>query len=294
MIVNEVIVNKNKLKKNIKPVDLKSNMKNKKLALNNYLLKYAPISYRSDFRIYRGIESNKKIFQLDSSKIERIAGHAKNYHTLLMDYILPEWSNYPDRSRSFICATDEGTAASYGNLYRVYPIGNPLIGICHFSDLWESFRNFEVQDTHDFFNWLGKSIGYKFIDDLSSIKKGLKIADKQWPKLKIDYKKYLKGKEEEDYNYYNYGTTTRKTAGSSKLNAFENAIEFFESESLKFNSVTDLLRYNFNPKRNNFKLAKLSQCSDTGDDNEIWFSGPAIFVNDEYVRDLTNDNYGYY
>jgi hypothetical protein len=62
------------------------------------------------------------------------------YYNILIDN-LPEWKDYPKRSKSLICSTDTRGAGSYGEVYRVIPLIEGFkLGVCPTHDLWTSFN----------------------------------------------------------------------------------------------------------------------------------------------------------
>jgi len=229
-----------------KEVDVDTKRINKTLAINNLLLKNCKIAYQSPFKIYRGMRTSEEILVSDSTKYERRSRNTANFYTILFDHILPEWAQYPKRSRSFICSVNEEKARAYGDLYRVYPIGDPLIGICPKRDIWDCFP-FEISDLDRLFEPLGMN------DNLKSMKEGIKKLDSNWGSL-IDKQMW----------YGNYDLIK----------------DFFGSSPERYSSFTELLRYWFNPKKNHFKCKRLSQLENyPSEDEEIWFSGPAYFKN---------------
>ena len=74
----------------------------------------------------------------------------ENYITLLIDYILPSWKNYPKRSKSLVCSSSKSISWGYGNkAYVVFPYNNAKIGVCSEVDLWESFIDLNVLEFND-------------------------------------------------------------------------------------------------------------------------------------------------
>ena len=119
--------------------------------IDEFLQEKCPIAYNSPLKIYRGFKRNESLMYIDSSKYERKSANTNNIYTLLLSEILPNWSMYPKRNKSFICSTDKGYAGSYGAQhdeaanYKVYPLGDPTIGICSDYDIWDCFRrNFNL------------------------------------------------------------------------------------------------------------------------------------------------------
>lgn len=94
--------------------------------------------------LYKGILRNKNIIGdaviLDPTAIGRRSRNTQNYYTLLIDN-LPNWSKYPKRSKSLIMSTNLNTAKIFGDIYRILPFNNAILGVCSHSDIWDSFRN---------------------------------------------------------------------------------------------------------------------------------------------------------
>ena len=95
--------------------------------------KHCPVAWdyyetRGDVPLYRGIKSRTDVLYGDSSENERKSANTTNHYTILFSEILPSWRSYPRRDRSWICTSDEYNAASYGSLYNVFPVGDPILG----------------------------------------------------------------------------------------------------------------------------------------------------------------------
>ncbi len=219
--------------------------------LDTFLEDNCPVAYNSPFKIYRGVNYDSKGYLLkgDSRTEERKSANTLNYYTLLLDNVLPEWKEYPKRSRSFICTTELTKTYLYGNTYQVYPIGDPLIGICPEADLWISFDCFNPRDFGYLVVDLFKYLKLKPVDDLNGLLYLINLIDINW-KLGSDEITHIIGRY----------------------------INLSYDEIVKFDSFIDLFRYIFNPTENDFQYKKLSELLPLRHDREIWFSGPAYFV----------------
>jgi hypothetical protein len=216
-------------------------------------------SYYSPFKIYRGIDyaSRGNLLIGDSRTEERISAGTQNYYTQIMDNILPEWKPFPKRSRSFICSTNAGKANQFGNLYRVYPIGDPLVGICGAQDIWDSFNRFVPEELEDWFDNIASMVGIRAKDDLQTILEIIKLLDEDWDNIKNNHSERL---------------LCNKYHGKF--------IHISKKQLVKFKSFSLFLSWIFST--NGFKLKKLSQIKTIPNDVEIWFSGPALFVDEDY------------
>jgi len=223
--------------------------------VKNFLMKKCPIAYKSKFKIYRGIKTDSDILFGDSSKHFRASAGTKNYYNFLISKILPEWRRYPARSYSFICSTDEYSAAGYGNLYEVYPVGNPLIAIAPEEDVWDCFpKSGRISNFAGYLKDISKFLKVSCHDTWPLFGKEIQQMDKNWAMVKKDPIKY--------------GKFT------------ELCSMCFDIDPTRFNSMTELLSRIFDPAINQFKLVRLSDIkkSYSYSENEIWFSGPAYFL----------------
>jgi hypothetical protein len=173
---------------------------------------------------------------------------------------------------AFICSTGSAIAATYGsNVYRVYPKGDPVVGICPESDFWASFKGVKETLASSRIVWLNNW----FRGIASELKlQGVKITT--YPALM-------------DYLDKNWNTKEIRQLFISQ--------DFFDKDRMagqlpvdeekvlnSFKSCTDMLDHFYDPVRNGFKLAKLSNLekhvsSDIG--NEVWFCGEALFKHRE-------------
>ncbi len=238
--------------------------------INSFISKKCPIAFNKPFRLYRGMPRRSEMMFGDSSLLNRRSANTSNHYTLLIDYILNSWNKFPKRSKSFICSTNSDRDF-YGITYEVYPVGNPLIGICPSEDMWDSFKieidqignvfsnlayilstsKKKISNTnkisHNIFDILSKNKTISNNDTLSDITNIISLADKNWHDLMFEPKlKYT-------WSYF------------SPINL------------AKFQSFSQLLENTIDPIKNKFKLYKLSEMPNVKN-REIWFSGPAYFV----------------
>lgn len=217
-----------------------------------FLKHKCPIAF-SSIPIYRGFLANGSILYGNSLTYVRKSANTANCYTVLIDYFLKSWKLYPKRSRSFICSLDEDYASGYGNLYQVYPVGNPLIGICSSRDMWNSFKNISGPDINTMFRRLGNIFRINNPEDDKNIKNVIDFADKHWNDLK-------------------YSDDIKDTIDSVLFNP----VMFLKD----FENFTMFLYDLLSPVKNGFKLIKLSELKKHKSDlegNEVWFSGPAYF-----------------
>jgi hypothetical protein len=223
----------------------------------NFLSEKCPIAVSSPINIYRGINTvhvNKLIYG-DSRTIERVSANTENYYTLIIDNFLPEWNRYPKRSKSFICTSDLDDASCYGTVYQVYPLNNPLVGVCPTSDFWNAFENLNLGSFSYYFKSFASYCDMIPIDNIQTVSKIIDALNKNWHVL-------LKSEDFVEHICDNFSIS-------------------FETLS-KFTSFSQALSHALNPGKNFFGLYKLSVLPTLTDSHELWFSGPAYFVEEEY------------
>jgi len=96
--------------------------------------------------IYRGIQNDFDVGFVEPAKFNRESAHTANFYTLMMDN-LPEWSEYPRRSKSIVCSTSIGTAKDFGTLYQIFPFDGADLGVAPVNDIWNSFY-FDLGDVN--------------------------------------------------------------------------------------------------------------------------------------------------
>jgi len=191
--------------------------------------------------IYRGRYFEKGLFlEVDPKEFVRKSADIKNFYTLLIDYILPQWKNYPKRSQSIICSTSPEYAKSYGSVYMVYPFDGSKIGVCPRGDIWYSFL---------------KSLGttlHMFNDDLEDLVRlnNIKLSETN-PNL---FKKQLQSLARRGGTYRS--KVINKWLSNKKLD------------------LLDLIEKAFDPKKNGFKLVKAG--SEIPKNREVWTDGKCI------------------
>jgi hypothetical protein len=85
--------------------------------------------------LFRGTTNRGALLVIDPSTGVRKSTNTKNYYTILMDNS-PYFREYPARSKSLICTTDEFYARDFNTLYVLVPFDGQKIGICPYSDIW--------------------------------------------------------------------------------------------------------------------------------------------------------------
>jgi len=202
-----------------------------------------------------------------------------NYHTLLIDFVLPEWKNFPDRTKSFIVSTQSRGASVYGHVYRVWPVGDPLLAICPNQDFWDSFTmrtsGPSPQNFGGLFQALNRVLKTKFADNLSALETGISEVDKDWPLITRWEKMTYPIDHEEMGNSYQYGEVANLI------------FEYTGQKCSKHTSFFNLLRVAWNPEKAGFQTVRFSELAESNATRnpslgfsgtyEVWFQGPAYF-----------------
>lgn len=253
-------------------------------SIDAFIKHKCPIAYTSILKIYRGIENKTKpLLYGDSRDFVRKSRNNKNYYMILMNTILPSWSKYPDRQRSFICATTISNAISYGNVYRVYPVGNPIIAICPTHDIVDnSFKELlgdgSVESIDIMFRNIQRYLRLPISDEISDVVSTVDIINSFF---KQEHKYILSLTEIDDWfktKTYHILELIIHELQSTKFNfIFGLSLSEIKKFVIRFQKVTDFLELLLNPTKNNFRLIKLSEITTLPRNNEIWFSGPAYF-----------------
>jgi hypothetical protein len=90
-------------------------------------------------QIWRGIRRQISSGIYNPGSGERQSENTSNFYTKLFDSN-PANSNFPKRSKSFICSTNYYTARSYGRdgaTFAVFPFNNSKIGCVNSNDIWD-------------------------------------------------------------------------------------------------------------------------------------------------------------
>jgi len=112
--------------------------------------------------IYRGVREFQGPYFVKIPGL-RISQNTENSYTRLFSGLLPSWSKYPPRNKSFICTTNINRTRGYiteseysRGQYIILPKNNAKIGVCSFTDMWDSFlslaNEYKIYDM-SYLNW---------------------------------------------------------------------------------------------------------------------------------------------
>ncbi len=206
----------------------------------------------SDY-IYRGLSSNNNYIYIDPTKSVRKSRNTQNYYTILFDEILPSWKNYPKRSKSIICATNERVARSYGSLYKVYPFNGNKIGKAPRTDIWLSFYS-SFDDDLTSFNLSLREISSYFYIELLDTKQSIISFAKELDEIKHKYKDLHK-----DEKLLN------------KFSQYHLIMDYLQSKKSFINFIDDLL----SAEKNGFSHYTTSNLK-LNPNKEMWIEGECL------------------
>lgn len=225
--------------------------------------------------IYRGSPNPWPITYTDPTGYERVSRNTSNELTLLMSYVLPSWKNWPKRSRSLICSNHFSTASSYSRnqgAYIVLPFGNPDIAIVPGGDIWDAFKMYAPD-----FNLNFDDIFRTFRLVVPAVNWPAKI---QTPEQMVQVLKAYDAIMQEHPEVLDQ---LRDEAGSKRQYGIGTMLDLVTSGD----ALGSIDRY-MSPASNGFVKTPYSEFTKTGDNNEIWFSGPAVLIRSDVFDKLMN------
>ena len=230
--------------------------------------------FKEKVYLMRGIKNTSAWFYMNQAHKERKSAYTSNFYNLIFSNH-PAWKEYPKRSLSTIGSGDRNKAGLYadqGSIFYCFPVGNPDIGICPDSDIWGSFNLNGADALGDLNDFIG--LTYACFNDIDT-----SDTDSN-DDANITYEKLYKGLDvpDRDFSKNVHDAYYRLAGGNSKYwdklmsSGKKNAIDFVVDEYL-------------DPKKNGFKLRKLEELSRSDiNDNEIWWSGPTLFIREEFIK----------
>jgi hypothetical protein len=221
----------------------------------------------SKARIYRGMPLYKsRYIGADSSEIIRKSANTSNYYTTIFSEH-PSWSDFPKRSKSYICTNEYVTSHYYGLVYLAFPINGTKIGICPENDMWYSFEKI-----------VGKKLHIldlpSFFDNLNYIKKYFLNQKKS-----INDSSLIKMKEE--INQLGIDIKNNEFSEEKNQNCRNSIRQLIISYKKSSDSLFDYIIKSLDPYKNGFEVVTTSNYPFRKNSSEVWFSGKCIFIRDE-------------
>jgi len=218
-------------------------------------------------QMFRGFNmtefSNSPLIYLNPTKASiRTSANTHNYYTWWIDDIDPRWKNYPKRSKSFICSTNEHISAGYGKNFLMIPTKETTVGICSADDMWNSFHHRPTRINNLLTNLFSMcecdnpTDSNSFLNSLKQI--NLKFED-------IEFRDKIR-------TYRNYG---------HKYN-------YNEFSAFNFDAIK-MMEQTYDPISNKFTTISWPTESIPGGNHEIWFSAPCYGLTMDMVIKLKDE-----
>ena len=230
--------------------------------------------------IYRGTKRkylNKEDFAVEVTPGIRISKDGvPNLYTILLSEILDSWKKFPKRNRSHICSLDGDNASSYGDyLYYVLPKNGTKIGVCPYGDIWDSFNSTYNQTAESLVLMICKIFMIVLEQSNYVIVNALKDASSTIHLFEAFDKKFDEFNEEEQRQHF-----INKFVDIYDHTLMLDYINFVENDN---NNKSDFMKFLerkiFNTK--GFSVKSLYNIDSLmGDDREVWFEGPALYIPD--------------
>ena len=91
--------------------------------------------------IWRGDSNHKGMLSFgDSNHFTRSSANTANWYALWIDNSR-KWSDFPKRTKAYICTNSYGVAEAYTSVHVVIPLNTAHIGVVPASDMWFGFKN---------------------------------------------------------------------------------------------------------------------------------------------------------
>ena len=225
--------------------------------------------------IYRGSPNPWPIVYSDPTTFERVSRNTSNELTLLMSHVLPSWQSWPKRSRSLVCSNHFSTATSYSRnqgAYIVLPLGNPDIAIVPSGDIWDAFKMYPPDFNQNF-----DDIFRTFRLVVPTVKWPAKIATPQ------DMVQVLKAYDAIIKQSPDVIEQLRDEVSGSRKYGIATMLDLLTTGD----SIGRLDEF-LNPVNNYFTKVPYSGFTKTGNNNEIWFSSPAVLIRSDTFNKIMN------
>jgi hypothetical protein len=223
--------------------------------------KYLPQIKKSP--IFRGMPMSIKMGVFDTNSLNRESANTVNYYTIWMDNN-PAWKDYPKRSKSYICSTNNDMAGGFGNVHLIIPADGSEIGIIAGDDLWYGF------------DYIDRMTGRSMDGFMSDVQDLIMAANKRehLSEYNMAHKNYaalcscLKRVTFELIDDLNTETGKREE--------WKKYLQAFKTHG--FRTLYDLFENGMDPTKNGFSHVVSGSASFGGHDNEIWVQGKCAFL----------------
>jgi len=227
---------------------------------NNYIISGEHIQR------YSSTASQTKYGILDASRMpDRLSRNTLNYYTQIINHD-PIWKNYPRRQViATYMETGQRIDTTNPTAFVIFPYDYTKVGICKSDDMWDSFPELtklrlNARSYNQFINKLlnGGQAGKAYDSSLTEFKKRCKQFDKEVGGVKGI-------KDIQDY-YISVGRNiVSKTLDTYNGDLYKNILHYYSPTGFKLGVGGG------GPAKNY---------------NEVWFDGPAVFVNMTEIDDF--------
>jgi hypothetical protein len=256
----------------------------KKNKIREILQRKCPVAlkqFQSGVKIFRGVDANDMPWMyVNPLRTTRQSANTSNHYTLMIDNN-PKWKKFPKRSKSIIATGSRTTARGYGGMtgiYNVFPMGDPLIGICPWDDFWESFKKSlewfgdgQIETMNDFNAAIGK-LGEAFLVDVSD------DSFESFTHSLNEIGLIIQNTPPDEIERIKYKIMNQGNVGVNRM------ITYLQKSE---KGLLEMFMNLFTPQRNGFQLKRLSQLSASDfAGSEVWLSAPSVLVDTGELGEL--------
>lgn len=229
--------------------------------------------------LWRGVRINDSLYcTVNPHTTLRPSANTTNYYNLLLSNI-PSWKEYPPRNRSLIATGDVKYAESFsngttGNIFRVFPIDNSVMGICPQFDIWNSFKH--ASELLGQYNTLDgvelNEIIYSFILHCLNLKSGKfdgNFEELRSYLIQVDKKLLSMNPQQIEDLIIDVQEQAHPQAGKSIVRLIRGTVKE-KSSIIFFDKI-------FDPDDNGFRVERISTGLHFGN-NEVWTNGECLLV----------------
>jgi hypothetical protein len=267
-------------------VSLDSEFRNTSNAVD-IIKKYAPwYDVNCKTPIYRGISYGEPGLAaiVEPSEHDRKSKNQANYTTMIIDNS-PNWSSFPDRSKSIICTTQFRRSKSFGTPYRVIPINDySKFGLCPKGDLFQSFGYLMEELNKMYYFKLWGQEGFQYLAQFTN-----------------EFLEKIIGLKEVDW----YKTIVKKINNESNwFKEFDDRLKIIPNEEIikerlsKYKTPMDLIEELLDPDNNNFKTFNYDNKTyipthmeriipdqpESEEGKECWTDSKCLLINEEFLQ----------
>lgn len=231
--------------------------------------------YQRDLGIWRASNTSGPYLLTNPTGNRKSKFAVGNFYTLILNNH-PMWSSFP--KREIICSSGSDRSIVHGSnfVYNVFPFDGAKIGICSDDDVWVSFPELERYD-------------FEILNEFNGFIEKVMYDYKVGKELKAEkFFKDLKNTTLEDILYFiNFEADEER----ENLDYYRNIIikmkKDFKADTTMYEVITKL----FDPKKNMFRLQKISDYNVRGD-YEVWTDSKCVLIDISLTEDILYNKMG--